>query len=653
MAEDTVLRVALLARAGEAREQLRRAIVDLGADLVVEADPNELDAGALAGAGATTVLVSVEPAVEAALERLDEVLLVPGLKVMYDEAETTSKLQGWDLNRWARHLAAKLMGRDLLPPGAEGAAHEEAAERLVPGAPSTPAALADHARIGDFADEISASARAVPAAVIPGAGDGDVSEDAPVAVSAAWATPPAAEGDQQALGLDLAALEQAMGGATAVAGADDTVTDDVIDLRGLELVDDAERVDAPRSSGPSLSLLNARELRFDRPADPAADPDADPAADPHVDAPAGMEVEELTLSEAELAAFGHFSVDSPLPGPLGRPANDASSREAEGRADPIDGEALAPDAGADAEFARLAAAFDDNLESLSFESASDDPPGDGTFALDGIDGLDGAGLPAALPDAATGAPPSRPAPPAAPDFGFADGALPPPPSVPTPAFHDSRLQLAPLDDLPAASPPSVPSMAAPQRDLSHLSLSPLADGSDGPAEAGSVLLVLSGIGGPDAVRQLLRALPANFPLAVLLQQTLDGGRHERFVEQLARISRLPVALAEPHETPPPRAVRVLPEGVTSAGALGAPGAGGLGALIAAAHSKDGAVILLSGADEAAIEPLKRAMAEGLRVLVQDPSSCFDGKAASALREAGAPALPAADLAARLDAFFPA
>ena len=48
------------------------------------------------------------------------------------------------------------------------------------------------------------------------------------------------------------------------------------------------------------------------------------------------------------------------------------------------------------------------------------------------------------------------------------------------------------------------------------------------------VLVLAGIGGPDAVRQLLGALPAGFPRPVLVQQRLDGGRYDRLVAQMQR-----------------------------------------------------------------------------------------------------------------------
>lgn len=674
MADGSRLKVALLARAGDAREQLKRAITELGAELVVEADPNDLAPGALASAGATTVLVSVEPSVEAALDRLDDDLLAPSLNVMFDEAETTAKLSGWDLNRWARHLAAKLLGVGVLPPGAEPEAHQEAAAFLEPGVPTTPAALADEARIDDFAAEINASAADVPSAYRP--------SDAPLTVEAAdtgaatevappadWVTPPVEEGDPEHLELDLAALEQAMHAPVVDVGAAEPVShsapaafavvDDLdvgmIDLRGLELVDDVDVPAPERPSQPSVSLLSAKEISFDAPAASSSAIDADALS---------MDVEELTLTEEELAAFGEG-------GGFRFSSGDTASAKGEGDSD----DALAMDP----ELAKLAASFDENLDSLSFEGSAEELDDD--FA-----DFDRRDTPLALgPQGETPLEPERAfaEPPPIPDFDFAEGAyvsvakpaampipdtsglslsaedaapLAPAPAAGKPAFNFSGLgglELAPIDDVPAVAPPPPP-VAEPVvvPDVAHLSLSPLTEEGAEAAAATRTVLVLSGIGGPDAVRQLVRALPASFPLAVLLQQNLDGGRHDRFVEQLAKISRLPVALAEPTETPPPGAVRVLPEGLSSAGALSFPKAEGVAALIAAATEVQGAVVVLSGADEAVVEPLVQAMAKGTRVLVQDPATCFDAKAIVALQAAGASPVSAADIAARLDAYFP-
>ncbi|GIX38640.1 MAG: hypothetical protein KatS3mg127_1879 [Silanimonas sp.] len=594
MAEGVPLKVALLARAGEARGQLRRALDEFGAELVLEADPNELDAGQLAGSGATTVLVSVEPAVESALERLETVLLAPGLTVLYDEAETTARLQGWDLNRWARHLAAKLLGKDVLPPGAEPVPHAEAAEHLVAAPLPTPSALAAGARIEDYTAELEQMAAAVPSAELPS--DLPPPELSPGGEGGppAWAAPPAAEGDPGALALDDAALAQALGATDAPpperepasAAEPQRLPDEAIDLSGLELIDDpAEAVPPP----PSVSLLSAKEIRFDA---------------------SVIEVEELTLSEEELAAFGELG--APL-------AAEVAGAGPEGE------EALE----LDEDLAKLAASLDENLEALSVEPVAEEP--------------------LAAPRE------ERPPPPDVSHLRLDDGAAPlETPAATRPRFDFSglSLELAPVDETPAAPlPAAAPAAPPPALDIGHLSLAPLADAGGEAAAAVRTVLVLSGIGGPDAVRQLVRALPASFPGAVLLKQNLDGGRHDRFVEQLAKISRLPVALSEPHETPPGNAVRVLPDGASAAGALSFPKEGGVAALVEAVAALDGAIVVLSGADEAAIEPLKAAMAGGVRVLVQDPASCFDGKVAGVLREAGAPAVPAADLAARLDAYF--
>jgi hypothetical protein len=628
----------------------------------------------LASAGATTVLVSVEPAVEAALDRLDDDLLAPSLNVMFDEAETTAKLSGWDLNRWARHLAAKLLGCGVLPPGAEPEAHQEAAAFLEPGVPTTPAALADEARIDDFAAEINASAADVPSAYRP--------SDAPLAVETAdtapateiapaadWVTPPVEEGDPEHLELDLAALEQAMHAPVVDVGAAETVShtapaafavaDDLdvgmIDLRGLELVDDVEAPAPERPSQPSVSLLSAKEISFDAPVTSSSSIEADALS---------MDVEELTLTEEELAAFGEG-------GGFRFSSGDTSSAKDEEVGDDT--------LSMDPELAKLAASFDENLDSLSFEGSSEDLDDD--FA-----DFDRRETPLALgPQGETPLEPERAfaEPPPIPDFDFAEGAyvaapkpaaaaipdtsalslsaedaapIAPAPAAAKPAFNFSGLgglELAPIDDVPAVAPPPLP-MAEPvvMPDVAHLSLSPLNEDGAEAAAGTRTVLVLSGIGGPDAVRQLVRALPASFPIAVLLQQNLDGGRHDRFVEQLAKISRLPVALAEPTETPPPGAVRVLPEGLSSAGALSFPKAEGVAALIAAATAVQGAVVVLSGADEAVVEPLVQAMAKGTRVVVQDPASCFDAKAIVALQAAGASPVSAADIAARLDAYFP-
>ena len=103
---DSPVRVALLARPGDARDQLRRALAELGARLVAEGDPAELDPGQVAGEKPTVVLVSLEPAIEDSLSRFDDLLAAPGIDVMQWRKPV---LAGDTLNGHSTVEAARLM----------------------------------------------------------------------------------------------------------------------------------------------------------------------------------------------------------------------------------------------------------------------------------------------------------------------------------------------------------------------------------------------------------------------------------------------------------------------------------------------------------------------------------------------------------------
>src|SRR5690606_3056985 len=94
---------------------------------------------------------------------------------------------------------------------------------------------------------------------------------------------------------------------------------------------------------------------------------------------------------------------------------------------------------------------------------------------------------------------------------------------------------------PRASEPPIDPEALEQR-VSGLSLADVDSYGHGP-QRGAVL-VEGGLGGPDAVRQLLAAIPEGFPRPVLVRLQLDGGRYDRLVKQMGRATQLPVALAE-------------------------------------------------------------------------------------------------------------
>lgn len=123
-------RVLVLARAGVARDRTEAAVLQAGASLAAVLDPlvaSEEDARALA---ADAVLVVLDAATEAALEKFDALLADPGLEVLYDDAEVAGKREGWEAARWARHLSAKLQGHQNVLPAAHPASGQDFAEEM-------------------------------------------------------------------------------------------------------------------------------------------------------------------------------------------------------------------------------------------------------------------------------------------------------------------------------------------------------------------------------------------------------------------------------------------------------------------------------------------------------------------------------------------
>lgn len=175
------------------------------------------------------------------------------------------------------------------------------------------------------------------------------------------------------------------------------------------------------------------------------------------------------------------------------------------------------------------------------------------------------------------------------------------------------------------------------------------------------VVVLAGIGGPDAVRQLLGGLPATFPRAVLIQQRLEGAKHDKLVRQMQRATAMPVHLAEAGESlqrghvyvlPAHIGVAAQPDGLHFAADAGDSGAGPGPALIANLPADDSAVILLSGTDPAAVDAAMAHALRGALVAGQTPDGCFDAIASEALVARGGEAAAPAQLAKKLAARWP-
>lgn len=170
------------------------------------------------------------------------------------------------------------------------------------------------------------------------------------------------------------------------------------------------------------------------------------------------------------------------------------------------------------------------------------------------------------------------------------------------------------------------------------------------------VLIEAGVGGPDAVRQLLAAIPAGFPRPILVRMRLDGGRYDRLVRQMERATSLPVVVAEAGQQALPGQVHFVPPT--------------LGVAAVAAKwmfeesldfdpaqtllADDSAVLFLSGADAALVERVTGdAWAGGLVAGQAADDGCYDPQAASAAVAAGAASGTPAKLAALLLQRWPA
>lgn len=135
MRTETAQRVVVLGREGAARDQLVNALGNLGVEPVWVGRPKQNNPDSLLALNPNKIVVSLEPAIELELEPYSEILGQPGISVVYDDAESSKGLDGWDLNRWARHFAAKLLGRNPLPPIPVAKSAADIEESLVTSSP--------------------------------------------------------------------------------------------------------------------------------------------------------------------------------------------------------------------------------------------------------------------------------------------------------------------------------------------------------------------------------------------------------------------------------------------------------------------------------------------------------------------------------------
>lgn len=283
--------VVLLASDGPARERLRQAVGNAGGTIVLQADPARVDAAQVLGCHPAAVVIALDSGNEDVLDALEPVLAEAGVTVLLEEADMAASRQGWDAQRWERHLAAKLLGHgNVLPPGAE----DDSGLQPEPGLPPTPAQLHAGAPIQPHLAQAMELADALPAT--------SLGPDAAGQAAADGLVPALEAGAAQELGHGLALDADLPAASDAPAAADTGSPWQLPALDAYDLDDGpAYQPPAVTEAVPDLDQLLAAAAPLDPAADPAAGDHAAPAAPaaavvppplppelPPLDPPAGM-----------------------------------------------------------------------------------------------------------------------------------------------------------------------------------------------------------------------------------------------------------------------------------------------------------------------------------------------------------------------------
>jgi chemosensory pili system protein ChpB (putative protein-glutamate methylesterase) len=602
-------RVALLGRDDAVRGQLHAALAEAGAEIVFEGELQAASVALLRDSAAATLIVNLEPGTEDGLERIDELLDDPGVQVVFNESEATRSLSGWDLARWARHLIAKVLGHgDATPPPPPGA--EALPLRDLQPQPRV-ASVAPEVRaedLADIADEARAVSAEVPQSLLPQGEAEVVAESGDAAeFNITLEREPSVEPE---IALPAVVLERVVSEA-----ADGDYGLDVeaiaIDLDPAVELDPGLR--APRRLGPDepTTVLDIADIEAGLAALESTPTElrVEPASEAYIEAADDAAVLDqeleglLAMGDSELGALRRDDEPS-----LDLSQDDdvaALAAQLDALADSVPG-AVGDDAGID------------------FDFRGGGQGDDAGLSLD----LDFAEAPAASAAAVK---------PAGSTAGFGE------------------LSLLDMDEEPTAPAAATSEKASASFDFSGLSLSlePIEGEQEAPAFAAPgeaprvapvedtggiprVIVLGASIGGPDALRSFLGALPAGFPALFLLVQHLENGFFSRLAQQLQKASALKVRVADDDAGPAVTGeVIVIPsnarygidrEGVISRSDYAEaprykPCIDDTFRAAADAFGADTLAIIFSGMAGDAVEGASYVTARGGEVWGQDPQSC--------------------------------
>ena len=633
--------VALLHEAGDRDRHLKDALNELGAAIVYEAQAKDLDRAALAGSGARIVVFNLDPDSEGEIDQVCEVLDQGGYEVVFNDADASGRLSGTDQARWARHLAAKILRNpDISEPPRPAWAESVPVpgERVAPVAPAAatdvapePAVVEETPRaatalVPEFIDEpaaentaaVAAAAEmpAVPAEAelhgfeLPSEFVLELSAEPPAAEAEAPASPAVTETPTLELPvLDEFNLEEITldSGTTGSASGDDAQ----IELSGEfanALEDFAAHVPAhqysPRTADEFASELD--NLFADARGGRVPKTEEKPAVEA-AEFPAAFDQFDAAAATIPEAVDGSFK-PAPLPSKRGEP--DATASE------PL----LPPEWSLEP--------LDENAEVKPLAGKS------GAFGIETMSASDFL----------------------APED---DGSVPPPPPMIT--SDGLSLELMPMED--AVAPEEYASAVPAAAPMSHEGREPgkLKVGSGAPLRR--VIVLGASIGGPEAVREFLGALPRNFPALFVLAQHMGDEFLELMSAQLAKAVSLTVRTPTHGErvghgevviVPTRQRLQIDSEGVITLSPLiertaYSPSIDQVMRDVADEFGERAGAIVFSGMAQDAIDGSKYLQSRGGTVWAQDPNTCTISTMVDSVRQTGVVAFVASpdQLAAKM------
>lgn len=598
----TVPAVALLFEDAALGASLRQALQERGAQIVLEDSATHTTPAMVAACGAEVVVISLESAAEDAIESFCDAFDLSRQRLVFNDAEVSRRLSGWDQARWARHLAAKILGSaDVDPPrpanaravDVPAAAMPSPAMAAVPvpaSAASPPQADAAHEPVDDSEQPIALSA---PQPM-------EIAEH-DTAATGGDAPAPAAEPISDA---DLAALFELLPVTTEPVVADESAAAPRADAAGLEL---------------EIAALLAASPLLD-----AAD------AEPHAPAPSPVTTEPTATEDID-AWLARVSAEQGQDTP---PAVVA------------DAPVVPPATILDTDFSL--APLDElppviTPAATAAPAALPDAPDWGLLEFD-------------LPDGFESPPPRATAPAAVVEFGIetvpaADYLAPLSPDADAAMLFEidpGGLELIPFEQALA------PHVEAASHEMNL---------TERRSALRRIVVIGASIGGPEALHEFLAALPADLPAALVVVQHLDAAFNGSLAQQLGKTSMLPVRLAVTGESLRHGEVLVVPSGkrlrVERSGRVQTeplptdspydPSIDDTFTAIAETFGPDALALILSGMASDAVAGAHIVAARGGRVWGQEPSSCVVSSMVDAAAAAGLIGYFATpcDLAARL------